>query len=256
MDWEKFKKHWVGIYYIKCRSHPLLPLFAAVAGWVGGKLMDRLTQNPNWGASAIAISIFLALVMWIPWDKIASHAGSVPRPALQYGLSIIVCLVLGCALWGYWTSLFREPDPYLQPLRTCTATVEIFVRSDWNGEGQGLGGDCGDVMLATKDIPILVMTASTSNSKQIGNHEARYRATSFSFAATDKSVGHPVSHLLEAEHALVRVASIPDKSQVTHGTVTFAFNDSILVKIPIPPQVTEQDTVTINDVRQYLQAGR
>jgi signal transduction histidine kinase len=222
----------------------LFPFLGSVFTGVLGMLLNM----PVLGALGITIFLYLALVIFVPWDKPPLNKLKI---YYSYLISAIICFLIVFPFWGRLISIF--PNPYKQLLRTGTATIEVVVSSNENREGQCMAGTCARLLLAKGQEVFLTMDATTEENKQTGNDEILYRAVFND--ATGKAIGKPIHHLANAEYAKVRFEEMPPKSKIIRGLAVFTFNGFAGVEIPILPQTTTEERVIIIETEKYLKLG-
>jgi hypothetical protein len=208
--------------------------------------------TPSIGAFFIAVSIFSAFVMWVPWGKI-------PQIKLKslhiYLISSVITLLIVVPLWGKLTSVFQE-NPYKQFLRTGTADVDIIINSknSINTSRVETWGDWGPLALGKDGQMCLFMDLSLPSIRieQIDNNQVRYKGTLI-LNTRDESVNRPISDLSEADCILIRFDNALTDSNVVSGDVVFNFNGgSVQTKIPIPFQQIKNETILVEDIRRYF----
>lgn len=247
MDWEHIKNNRVCRFVKHKKAHRLFPVFTwAIGGWFG------MLLTPPIGAFFIALSIYSALVMWLPWGKI-------PRIKLKslhiYLISAVITLLIVVPLWGKITSLFQE-DPYKQLLRTGTADVDITINSKNTITHRRVAtwGDWGPLTVGKDGEFILFMELSLPSIRiePIDPNQVRFTGTLI-LDVRDKAIDRPISDLSKADYIFLRFKNALTESKVVNGDIVFNFNGgSVQTKIPIPPQQIENETIIVQDVQRYF----
>lgn len=230
-------------YFKQKKAHFLFPFFTgALGGWLG------MFLTPTIGAIFIAITIYLALVIFMPWNKI-------PWKRLKtynnYFIPAIITLVFVCPMWNKLIAIFPTTDPYQQLLQTGKANIEVTVEPNdvISGGLQSFAG-LGSILLIKDDNIILEMNGAAAK-KQIENGQVIFWVRPELYLK-DKSINKPIYQLTEAQAAIIRFEKLPPKSKVLKGDVVFTFNSSVHITIPIPPQTMENDAIIIQDIQKYF----
>jgi hypothetical protein len=137
-------------------------------------------------------------------------------------------------------------DVFEQPIASAAASLEIDVRSaeQVNAHNMTVGMS---LAFGREREGLLVMTSEDSHARQIGDSTVRYSGN-LRMALTDKAFNQPLSILRDAQFIQLRVGAIPPNSEILSGTVNFAFNDGIPVRVTVPPQKMPGTLIMIRDV--------
>lgn len=204
--------------------------------------------TPTIGVIFIATTIFLAFVIFVPWEKLSSW----PKRKIfwQYFISAIVTCLIIVPAWNNWISIFPTTDPYKQLLRTGNANIEVIAEPSSVIGGMRSFAGLGSVSLLKKDDVILEMNAAAAR-QQLENNQVRFFARPELYLK-DESINKPIYKIAEAEAAIVFFEKLPPKSKILTGEVVLTFNNSIYIVIPIPPQTMENDVIIIQDIQKYF----
>jgi len=244
MDWQRITKNKLFSYFKRKNVYPLLPILTFIlGGWLG------MLTTPIVGVFCIALSIYLALVIYFPWEKISWKKFKI---CCDYLIPAIITILIVWPFWNKLVSIFPITDPYKQPLQIGKADIDVTVEP--NGEiGGGLRSfaGLGSILLVKDDNSILVEMEGVAARKQIENGQMVYWSKP-ELDIKDESVNKPICRLAEAERAVIWFERLPPKSKIIKGEVAFTFNSSVHLVIPIPPQTMENDVIIIQDVRKYF----
>jgi hypothetical protein len=139
-------------------------------------------------------------------------------------------------------------DPFKQPLRTGTATVEILISSSANVSSHYIDQG-GYIAFGKGQDAMLVMNSIDCFGNQIGNNQVLYRGV-FNLDATDKSIGKSISHLAEAEYAQIGFGPLPQKSKVIRGSAICTFNSTVRIELSVPAQQMPKDFIIVPEVKK------
>jgi len=141
-------------------------------------------------------------------------------------------------------------DPFEQPLRTGTATVEIIIRSSENVNTRFMDQG-GYLAFGTGPDALLVMSSVDCIGKQLGKNQVLYRGV-FNLDATDKSIGKPISHLTHAEYIQIGFKPMPANCTIIRGTAFCTFNNTVRVEVAVPPHQIPKDFILVGDVKKIF----
>jgi hypothetical protein len=138
-------------------------------------------------------------------------------------------------------------DPFKQPIRTGTATVDVVVRSSdtLNNHFMDQGGY---IAFGKGNDALLLMSSIDCFAKQTGNNQVLYRGI-FNLDAADKSIGKPISYLTSADYAQIGFKPMPEKSEILRGTAICTFNSTVRIELVVPPQRIPKDFIKVPDVK-------
>jgi len=138
-------------------------------------------------------------------------------------------------------------DPFTQPLRTGTATVEVIIKSSEQIDADYM--DRGGYIALGKDgAPTVVMASTQSIGKQIGNSQVLYRGV-FQLDATDNSIGKPISDLANSDMAQIEFLMMPEGSEVLKARAICTFNSAVRIEIPFQPQMTNKQIIVARGIQ-------
>jgi len=249
MNWQYIKENKIVLFIKQKKAHFLFPILTgALGGWLG------MLLTPVIGAIFIAISIYLTLVIFVPWNKIPWNKLKVCR---DYLIPAIICLLIVWPLWDRVITIFPSNDPYKQLLLIGTANISVTVEP--NGEiGKGLKrfglATISLVKGEIKEKNIMLQMSGWAGCDQTENGQAGCGVKA-ELSATDNSVNRPIYRLAEADYAVIWFEKLPPQSEVVDGNVIFTFNSSVHIEIPIPPQIMEENAIIIPEVQKYFKKG-
>lgn len=167
-------------------------------------------------------------------------------------VSYIVTFVgTGLTLFGgigswYFSNIVEKVTPFRQPIRSATATVEIFIRSD-DAINTTFMDRGGYFAFGMGDKPLLIASASQCIAKQQGGTRLLYRGI-FNMDAKDSAVGYQVSDLRQAKFAQVEFLPMPKNAHVLGGQVFVTVNSAIRMELPVPVQDIKDGKIYIRDI--------
>jgi hypothetical protein len=249
MDLEKIRTHWLLLYFTQKNKHPLVPILTFVFGGGLGMLI-----SPVIGAFCFALSLYLALVIYLPWKIILWED---VRDYHRYYISAIIILAIAYSQWGGLVDFLDHDNPYKKPLQTGTASVEIIIDSNTTNSSDCYAGDCASILLSGDGPKVFFVMTSQNSIYERSNkkNEATCWATAFNLPAVNDSVGKPISRLSEAKFAQVFFKELGNQT-IKRGSLIFIFNSSVRVEIPIQPQTINDFTgVYIPDIGKYFEKG-
>lgn len=143
-------------------------------------------------------------------------------------------------------SLLQDKDPYDQPMRTATATVEVTIESD-----EEVDSTCitvgGYIAFCKGEEVLIVMSGTSCRMQQKGNGQVFYSSICTMYADNLAS-GKPLSFLREAEYAQIAFAPMPPNSKIIMGKAVCVFNNQERIKIEIPPQQMENEKIFVRNL--------
>jgi len=140
-------------------------------------------------------------------------------------------------------SLLQDRDPYKQPIRTATVTIEVTIESneplDNNYMDRG-----GYVAFGKGHDALLVMAGTQCLAKQQGNGQVIYRGV-FAMDAAYPASGKPLSFLRDSEFVQISFLPMPPKSKVLKGSAICIFNSQERLEIEIPSQQMVDEKIIV-----------
>jgi hypothetical protein len=171
------------------------------------------------------------------WWRTASYA------VVFVGTALVLAGSVGT--W-YFGSLVEQVAPYRQPIRSASATVEVFIRSDEPEDDFFM--DSGGYLAFSKGSQQLLTTASAQCLvKQMGGGRLLFRGV-FEMDATDPAVGRPVSALRQAEFAEVTFEPMPPNAHVLEGRAVVTINSAVRFELAIPEQDAKNGLLFVRDL--------
>ncbi|MBN1255726.1 MAG: hypothetical protein JXA50_10680 [Deltaproteobacteria bacterium] len=237
--------YWFVQWYKRKKNHYLFPLFTAIVGMVGGMLL-----TPTIGVIGIALSLYLALVIFLPWHNI--HLRRKLNLVLPYIIPVVISIIIILPTWKYLITIFPSYtfDPNKQFIKTVTSTVEVYVNS--RQEINTWMGDMGGYLAFMKEEDKLLVTYDIKSFiKQMGNNTVLYRGI-FNMDTLSDVTQQKISFLQKAEYIKIRFEALPDKMQIKNGKAVVMINNEIRCEFIIPPQNMSSDFITIPDIREGL----
>lgn len=141
-------------------------------------------------------------------------------------------------------------NPYRQPIRTASATVEVIIQSSDDINTQFL--DRGGYLAFAKGQEVLmVVSATTCFARQIGNNRVLYRGV-FELDATSEATQKPILFLKQAKCVQLGFAPMPEKMKVLGGKAICTLNNVVRVELSIPSQQMQKDFIIVPDIRAAL----
>jgi len=236
-----FKKGW---YWFKQKNaHYLFPIFTFFVGWVIGML-----TTPFIGALSTGITLYLALVIFIPWDKIKWLA--IFHKVLSYIISAIVVIAIILPMWNILINIFPSNNPYRELIRTATATVEVTIRSSEEIDGRYITAG-GYLAFVIKSGAILLVSSPECFGKQIGEERVQYHGV-FDLDTTDIYTKNHIYALKNTEYIQIVFVPIPDNSQVLSGKAVVTINNSVRIEFDVPAQQMTNSNILIKDIQAYF----
>jgi hypothetical protein len=255
MDWQKIKTHWLFSYFTQKNKHPLVPILTFVLGaWMG------MLISPVTGAFLIGLSLYFALVIYFPWDKISQIKNKNIR---IYLVPAIITILIILPFWNKLVSIFPITDPYKQPLLTGNATIEVIISSDDKNIGTNFHNSwCyrGRIFLVKEKeqelfLEMWIATVPGIHIERIENNQLHYSGE-LALHPNNKTTGKPIKYLTKAETALICIYdNIPQDGNVISGEAIITLNSSVCIKIPIPPQIMDGNIIVIQDIQKYITKG-
>lgn len=144
-------------------------------------------------------------------------------------------------------TLLQKNDPYSQPIRTATATVEVVVASSEDIKTTYM--DRGGYIVFAKGRDALIVMASTQcTAIQNGKGEIVYRGI-FNMDAAHPANGKPLAFLKESEYVQIGFGPLAQKSKILRGRVICIFNSQERVEIEVPPQEMMEDKILVTKLK-------
>lgn len=145
-------------------------------------------------------------------------------------------------------NLSEKVAPFIQPIRTASATVEVVIESDADINANFM--DSGGYLTLAKDHKPLIITASTQSiGKKIGDKEVMYRGV-FNMDASDSAVGQQIKYLQDADITQIVFFQIPKNSTVIRGNAILTINSEFRLEIKIPKQTMINEFILVNDLKK------
>ena len=145
-------------------------------------------------------------------------------------------------------------NPYGKPIATFTATVEVIIESNIQGDGytEFMVDKAGFLVFAKQSDSLLRIFSRKEWRKQTGQEQVTYNSN-FSLDATDPAAGRPLYFLKDTEYIQIFFYTIVPKSRVVGGRVICIINNLIRFEFVIPPQETTDNMIFIHDLSQFHQ---
>ncbi|MFC1909191.1 hypothetical protein ACFLXD_04980 [Chloroflexota bacterium] len=230
------------------RIHPLFPLLTSCVGiWVGNVL-----DNPFITASTLVISIYLALVIFVPWEKVLTRIHKY-RTLMPHLISLLVCLVLVIFFWNGGFHLLSD-DPFDQQINTAIAHVDVIVKADEKEEFHShntlmLDGD-GYIALFTEQGVILDCKGYGTTVRPFETNN-RY-IIDLKMEETSDYTQNKIKHLRLVKHAQIRMYGISDNATVLGGEVAIILNGFARFELNIPSQMMRSKDLFIPDFQEQI----
>lgn len=247
MDWKFVKDNTIVRFIKRKKAHFLFPIFTGSLGaWLG------LLLTPTIGVIFIAISVYLAIVIFVPWNKSFRNNWKL---CCKYFIPAVITLLIVVLAWDKLISIFPTTSPYKQPLRTGEANIEVTVEPNglMSGGLRSFGG-LGRVLLVKDGNNIILEMNGPAAREQIESDQVNFWVRPRLYLKAN-SINKPIYQITEAETAIIWFEKLPPKSKVVKGEVVFTFNSSIRVEIPIPSQTMKDDVIIIQDIQKYFEKG-
>ena len=147
-------------------------------------------------------------------------------------------------------SLLQKLDPYEQPIRTATATVQVTIESDEQVNTTYMGQG-GYVAFGKGAEALIIMLDRQCRAKQNGKGQVIYRGV-FSMDAAHPASGKPLSFLKEAEYVQIVFKPMPPKSKVVTGEAICILNSQERIEFKILPQQMPNDKIFVRDLKNIF----
>ena len=237
---------WLDNWFKQKKTHYLFPILTLAIGWWLSMLTNRIV-----GAIFFCITIYLLLVIFIPWDKIKISGKVI---LTTYLVPAIICLVIVVPMWNNIVSIF--PSQYKDLIRTSTATVDITVQSEQDKSRTVLGEGGGYLAFCKGSNALLVNIQSNYDVTQSGESEFVYSGV-FNMDVSSETTKETVKYLEQTEYIQIRYSDMPDNTQVLNGKAIVTINNSVRFEFDVPPQpmnsnLTSSNFIIIPNVKQYL----
>ena len=234
--WLKISWKWVK----QSKYHYLFSVFTFSVGWVLGMLTTPLV-----GAIFITFSIYLALVIYIPWDYIKFIKKF--RKFAGFILSAIIVISIVIPLWSHIIYVFPSNSPYRELIRNATATVEVTISSSEKVNTHFLDQGGGLAFMINDYQSILLVSAMECSGKQTGGDRVQYRGV-FNLDTTSNYTKNCVYALKNTEYILVIFVPIPENSYVLEGKAIVTINNTVRIEFNIPAQQMVGNLIVIEDI--------
>lgn len=134
----------------------------------------------------------------------------------------------------YFGNLVEAVAPFRAPIRSASATVEVFIRTDEPYDNFYM--DRGGYLAFGKgNTALLTAGANESLGKQQGGSRALFRGV-FEMDATDAAVGQSVASLRNAEFIQIEFLPMPKDSHVLNGRAVVTVNSAVRIEVDVPEQ--------------------
>lgn len=212
--------------------------------------------TPTIGVIFIAITLYLALVIFVPWGKISWPKLKIYR---DYFIPVAITFLIVAPTWNVLIDIFPSNSPYKQPLLTGSAIIEVIINTEDKSIGTKHSNSwCyrGRILLIKEQELFLEMWIATVpgiHVERIENNQLRYSGE-LALHPNNKTTGKQISNLTKANEALLCIFDhVPQDANVISGKITLTLNSSIRIEIPIPPQTMKDDTIIIKDIQKYFE---
>jgi hypothetical protein len=242
-------------WFKKKKAHYLFPFLTFAIGWWLGML-----TNPVIGAIFISITIYLVLVIFVPWDKIKikwerirGKWGKIngKQVIVTYIIPVIICVIVIAPLWNNIVGIF--PSPYNELIRTATSTVDITVKSDENVSAHEMLW--GGYLAFCKGEDALLLTTSTDYFiHQIGESRVVYHGV-FNMDANSEATKNIVRYLEKTQYISLgfnHMNHATENMTIIDGKAVVTINNSVRLEFDIPPQEITRDFVVIQNIQEYI----
>ncbi len=161
----------------------------------------------------------------------------------------ILALVGYLGTW-YFGQQVEAIAPYMQKIRTATATVEVSILSEekiyTNYMDRG-----GYIAFKKNNQTLLTMSSTKCTAKQTGEGKVIYSAI-FDMYAKDKAVGKPVNFIKNSDYIQIEFVPMPEKSKVLSGEAICTFNNNVRIEITILPQEIKEKIISVSDLKDVF----
>ncbi|MDD5014140.1 MAG: hypothetical protein PHW73_03430 [Atribacterota bacterium] len=159
------------------------------------------------------------------------------------------------ALVGYWGTWYfgRQVEdfaPYMQKIRTATATVEVSILSEENIYTHYMDRG-GHIAFKKNDQTLLTMSSTECTAKQTGEGKVIYSSI-FNMDAKDKAVNEPVYFIKDSDYVQIEFVPMPEKIKVLSGEAICTFNNNVRIEITILPQETIEKIIFVYDLENVF----
>ncbi|WAC06671.1 MAG: hypothetical protein OS130_10450 [Thermodesulfobacteriota bacterium] len=152
----------------------------------------------------------------------------------------------------YFGNLAEAVAPFRAPVRSASATVEVFIKTDTPYDNFYM--DRGGYLAFGKGASALLTTsAAQCLGKQQGNERALFRGV-FEMDATDPAVGRPVLDLRNAEFVQIEFFPMPKDAHVLEGRAVVTVNSAVRIEIKIPKQDLRDGKILVRDLGLSFQS--
>ena len=220
------------------------------------KLLSDPYQWPFYLVLATAI-IFVYQMVKVAAESVAKHLMTnvkerknvliVCRVIIQI---VAVAIVIYIANGIYWHHNIKNllPSPFVKPISTCGATVEIVVELQVEVETTSHYADAGGYLVfGSGKERILLTSAPDSWGRRLSDNEYLCRGV-FEMDAKDPAVGRPVAALKSAEYIQVKFMWLPEDVKLIRGEAICIINGEIHLKVLFPPQMAREGMIFARDI--------
>lgn len=138
-------------------------------------------------------------------------------------------------------------NPYLQFIRTGTASVEVVIKS--NEEVNSHFIDRGGYIAFCKgNNALVVLAADSCYGNRIGNGEVRYRGV-FELDATSEATTKSIFYLKDSEYIQIGFLPMLEEVEVLRGKAICTFNNTVRVEFDVPAQKAKRDQIINRNIR-------
>ena len=165
-----------------------------------------------------------------------------------FGTALV--LVGSVGTW-YFGNLVEAVAPFRAPIRSASATVEVFIRTDTPYDNFYM--DRGGYLAFGKGTSALLTTSATQClGKQQGNNRALIRGV-FEMDATDAAVGQPVQSLRDTEFVQIEFLPMPKNAHVLEGRAVITVNSAVRIEVSIPEQDIQEGKILVRNLSSVFQ---
>ncbi len=150
---------------------------------------------------------------------------------------------------SYFENLAATAKPYRQPIRTATATVEIFINSSEPYNRNHFIDEGGYLGFGQGTQALLITSAIDCLANQEGGDRVKFRGV-FAMTSADPSVGQLVTNLRKSEYVQIEFLPMPKPAHVIGGRAIVLINNDVQLDILIPEQDTNDGKIYVRDLKQ------
>jgi len=244
--------------------------------------MGDLLNTPTIKACSVVLIAFIMLAITLDalfkskahrWIESEKHYYYIIYSAL-----LIICILIAMPFWGKLVYLCDRDSPYKKTIQTCSGGIELIFNTltvhgnvtlqDGKsfGENKSIGvkdlhnhmglivktkENKSEIIFLKENEIIFKMISNESLLEPNGIDKAIYTAN-FKLNELDKSFGRPLDGLKMVESMQIYVDVFPELNEILGGVIKCTFNGSIVIEIPIQPQIIKKNLLIIHDIQKYL----